>query len=141
MSVCGFSQGLSENDKLPAYHYIDGDTLVLMRLSHLDSANVKLLEWQMYRTLVVEQQYLIAGLEESLESARFTTEQLDLALADSDAAYKAQLLANNKLMEAYNQQVAYTKQKVKVVRRRFLGITGGALIGGIVTGVIFAKVN
>lgn len=141
MSVCGFSQDLSENDKLPAYRYVNGDTLVLMRLSHLDSANVKFLEWQMYRKLTIEQQYLIAGLEESLESARFTTEQLDAAYANSDAAYKAQLLANVKLKEAYNQQVAYTKQRVKVVRRRFLGITGGALIGGIITGVILAKAN
>lgn len=141
MSVCGFSQDLSENDKLPAYHYVNGDTLVLMRLSHLDSANVKFLEWQMYRKLTIEQQYLIAGLEESLESARFTTEQLDAAYANSDAAYKAQLLANAKLKEANSQQIAYTKQRVKVVRRRFLGITGGALIGGIITGVILAKAN
>lgn len=130
-----YSQSYSKIDK-PQYLFADGDTFVVFKLAHLDSANVRLLEWQYYRKLVAEQGSLIQSLEESLESCRYTTEYYDLDLAESNAAYKSMTLAADKYKLAFDKQVKLTKDTKRVVRRRWLGISAGALIGGFAAGIL-----
>lgn len=140
-SVCVSSQNLSIDIDLsksvfPMYLGAEKPTLVVITLEQMDTANVKLLQWQQYRHIIAQQKQIISLYEESRESSDYTIQYLDSSLAFSEASNKQLILSNEKLTETVSKQEQLLSDTVKKFRRKIWKVAVPVFIGGAATGVV-----